>query len=53
MWPEAVENLPASRPVTDATFGQWKDLALVNDVRPSPVQGHDVPDDVPPATSGR
>jgi serine/threonine-protein kinase HipA len=40
-WPEAVKNLPASKPVKDAIFGQWKNLALVNDVRPVLIQGHD------------
>lgn len=41
-WPEAAaKDLPASKRVTDAIFGQWKHLALVKDVRPALVQGHD------------
>ena len=40
-WSGAVKDLPASKAVKDAIFDQWKNLALVNDVRPSLVQGHD------------
>ena len=40
-WCGAVKDLPASKAVKDAIFDQWKNLALVNDVRPSLVQGHD------------
>ena len=39
-WREAVKHLPASKPV-NCIFDQWKTLALVNDVRPAFVQGHD------------
>ena len=34
-WPEAVKELPASKPVKDSIFDHWKNLALVNDVRPA------------------
>ena len=32
-WPDAVKDLPASKPVKDSIFDHWKNLALVNDVR--------------------
>ena len=38
-WHKAAKDLPASKQVTDAIFGQWKNLALVKDVRPALVQG--------------
>ena len=32
-WPHAIKDLPAPKPVTEAIFGQWKDLALIKDAR--------------------
>jgi len=32
-WPDAVKDLPASKPVKASIFDHWKNLALVNDVR--------------------
>jgi hypothetical protein len=40
-WRGAVKDLPASKAVKDAIFDQWKTLALVKDVRPALVEGHD------------
>ena len=34
-WREAVKELPASKPVNDSIFDHWKNLALVNHVRPA------------------
>ena len=50
-WPAAISDLPASKSVTDAIFGQWQNLALVNDVRPAVVQGHDAGGEEPAPSS--
>ncbi len=50
-WPAAISDLPASKSVTDAIFGQWQNLELVNDVRPAVVQGHDAGGEEPAPSS--
>lgn len=39
IWPNAAKNLPASKKITDAIFGHWKQLALVKGVRPTLITG--------------
>jgi serine/threonine-protein kinase HipA len=34
-WRDAAKDLPASKKVTDAIFGQWERLALVKEMRPT------------------